>query len=247
MKNLFAFLAILAFAVPAFGQSVRLYSPETSVVVGDTVSVFLYATPPSWADTLSGVHARVLDFDHAAMTFLDGEEFYPTAWAGNANLVNSGCGTPDELTNDPYVYMAGYDTFPVGGECPVVVGACADSCFYANWDPWDTGGNEVLAARVRFVVNTEGQTEVGFAECSNEQFRNYLTWIEWNNDCLTEEWQPDIVGNNLYNDPTTTVTVDHIIFSVTSGGGGHGGGHELEKPVGTPTTWSNVKERYKDE
>jgi len=232
MKSLL-FAAMMLLASTTQAQSIRLEGPENVVVsVGNIVSVSLYATPPSWADTLQGVHVRVLDYDHSALAFVGHTSYYPIEWNGPIGAVNAGCGSPNELVNSPYVHLGGHDGFGgSGGTVTIVVGGCAVE-MPDDWDPWDTGGQEVLTATARFLVLAAGQTEIKFAECSNPNYRDYLTWIEWNSDCNTHEWQSDIVGGNLANDPPTVVTNGSVLINVDS-----------TVPV-SGRTWGAVKELY---
>ena len=242
MIKLLLMLGIICMPMVTHAQSVRLYTPDQSAVVGDTVSVYLYATPPSWADTLQGVHVAVLDYNHSYLTFVGVTNYTP--WnspynAGPIGAVNSGCGDPDELTNDPYVHISAHDGFGGGGGTVVIViGGCAVE-MPSDWDPWNTYGNEVMVSRSRFVVTQAGQTSVAFAECSHPQYRNYLTWIEWNSDCNTNEWQSDIVGAHLLNDPPTITTNGSVDFSITT---------DTPSDVMDPVydaTWTVTKELYK--
>jgi len=234
MKQLL--LAALLFASTANAQSIRIDGPSVASV-GETISIDLYVTPPSWADTLQGVHVRVLDYDKTALTFVGHTNYYPIQWNKGLGLVNSGCGDPDELTNDPYIHLGGHDGFTLTPECPIVIGGCANECFYNEWDPWNTGGQELLVASARFICNVPMTTVVEFAECSNPQYRNYLTWIEWNSDCNEGIWQPDIVGNNLLNDPPTITTNGAVMIDVLSGG--------PSAITVEQRTWDQVKRLYR--
>jgi hypothetical protein len=207
-------LMVTFFVGYAHSQSIRLQGPEPPVIEGDIIEISMYVTPPAWADTLQGVHVRVLDYDHSMLTFAGHTSYYPLEWNNPLGSVNSGCGNPNELLNSPYVHVGGHDGFGgSGGTVTIVVGGCAVE-MPSDWDPWDTGGEEKLVATVRFLTTATGQTSVKFAECSNPQYRNYLTWIEWNSDCNTHEWQSDIVGANLENDPPTITTNGVVVFDI---------------------------------
>ena len=225
----------LVTAAIVHGQSIRLQGPEPPVLEGDIVEISLYVTPPAWADTLQGVHVRVLEYDHSMLTFAGHTSYYPVEWNKALGSVNAGCGTPNELLNSPYVHLGGHDGFSgSGGTVTIVVGGCAVE-MPSDWDPWDTGGEEKLVASARFLAIGTGQTSVAFAECSNPQYRNYLTWIEWNSDCNTNEWQSDIVGAHLENDPPTVTTNGVVVLNI-------------ETPSAVPVeglTWEAVKGLYR--
>ena len=223
------FLALVLATTSSAAQTVRLDGPEVAGI-GEIITISLYATPPAWADTLQGVFGVLLNWDHNAMTFVDATSFMPPAWVGAFGLVTSGCRIPDQHNNDPYVNLGMHDAFTVSEECPVVVGGCATECFYNEWDPWDTGGSEVLVGSARFMLLTGDGTSVGFP---NSECAPGLSWIEWNycNGVL----EPDIVGRNAANDPPTVVTNGVVQIN---------GGASDVLPVDA-STFTEVKELYR--